>query len=243
MTSRSFSDCLSAEPVEKQLSTLSRRDRERLMRRHAMLDAARAVFAEKGYEQATLEEIAERAEFGKGTLYNYFEGGKQEILYAVVEDLFGQLCEVVHDFFRAPEQQGRPLRGVMRDFVWTVLVFFIEKRDLFHILMKEAHRMAFTPEHVAHMAELRQSVVDEVVPALDAAMANHTMRPLDPHAVAYSLIGHIHGHLAYMLTLCACTPEAVGEASSSPDAAADFISTMLFDGLVTRPEEPFTLSL
>ncbi|MEL6613746.1 MAG: helix-turn-helix domain-containing protein, partial [Bacteroidota bacterium] len=50
---------------------LSRRERERLARRAAMLDAATALFAEKGYASATLDEVAERAEFGKGTLYNY----------------------------------------------------------------------------------------------------------------------------------------------------------------------------
>ncbi|PSQ74919.1 MAG: hypothetical protein BRD36_01045 [Bacteroidetes bacterium QH_7_64_110] len=49
-------------------TTLSRREREQRRRRRIMLQAAQSVFAEKGYEQATLEEIAKRAEFGKGTL-------------------------------------------------------------------------------------------------------------------------------------------------------------------------------
>ncbi|NNE70602.1 MAG: helix-turn-helix transcriptional regulator, partial [Rhodothermales bacterium] len=48
----------------------SRRERERLARRREILDAARTVFAERGFVGATLEEIASRAEFGKGTLYN-----------------------------------------------------------------------------------------------------------------------------------------------------------------------------
>ncbi|TKX68113.1 TetR/AcrR family transcriptional regulator, partial [Halorubrum sp. GN11_10-6_MGM] len=66
--------------------SLSRRERERRRRRQAMLDAARAVFAEEGYADATLDEIAERAEFGKGTLYNYFEGGKEELFLAVFDE-------------------------------------------------------------------------------------------------------------------------------------------------------------
>ena len=206
-----------------------------------MLDAARAVFAEKGYEQATLEEIAERAEFGKGTLYNYFEGGKQEILYAVIEDLFVRLAEVVHDFFRAPAQQHRALRSVMRDFLLTVLTFFLDRRDLFSILMKEAHRMAFSPEHVAHMTQLRERVVDQIVPALEAAMSEGGMRPLHARGVAYSLIGHIQGHLNYILTVCPCVAAPEAEHALSPEAAADFIATILFDGLVTRPDHPFAL--
>ncbi|MDX1439230.1 MAG: helix-turn-helix domain-containing protein, partial [Rubricoccaceae bacterium] len=49
-------------------STPTRRDREREARRQAILDAALATFAEKGFEGSTLDEVAERAEFGKGTL-------------------------------------------------------------------------------------------------------------------------------------------------------------------------------
>ena len=206
-----------------------------------MLDAARAVFAEKGYEQATLDEIADRAEFGKGTLYNYFEGGKQEILYAVIGDLFERLADVVHAFFRAPEQQQRAVRAVLRDFVYTVLTFFFERRDLFSILMKEAHRMAFHPEHVIHLAGLRERVVDQIAPALEVAMARGSIRALDARTVAYSIIGHIQGHLNYMLTVCACMPEAHSHVSNSPEAAADFIATILFDGLVMEPDQPFTL--
>ncbi len=228
--------------MEAPAPPLSRRDRERQARRQAMLDAARAVFAEKGYEQATLDEIADRAEFGKGTLYNYFEGGKQEILYAVMDDLYDRLCGAVHDFFRAPEQQGRPVRAVMRDFVYTLLTFFVEGRDLFSILMKEAHRMAFTPEHGAHMAALRERVVDEIAPAIEAGMKQGSMRPLDARTVAYSIVGHVQGHLNYLFTVCACAPGAPQQAPTTPDAAADFIATMLFDGLVMQPDQAFTLS-
>ena len=46
--------------------SLPRKERERLARRLEIVRAARSVFAEKGFEKATLEEIAERAEFGKG---------------------------------------------------------------------------------------------------------------------------------------------------------------------------------
>ena len=44
-----------------------------------MLRSAKVVFAERGFHQATVDEIAAVAGFGKGTLYNYFEEGKQEM--------------------------------------------------------------------------------------------------------------------------------------------------------------------
>ena len=48
-----------------------RRDRQKLARRLAIERAARAVFAERGYDAATTREIAERADVSIGTLFAY----------------------------------------------------------------------------------------------------------------------------------------------------------------------------
>lgn len=53
-------------------------------RREQLLDIGRAVFAEKGFEAASIEEIAQRAGISKPVVYEHF-GGK-EGLYAVVVD-------------------------------------------------------------------------------------------------------------------------------------------------------------
>jgi AcrR family transcriptional regulator len=53
-------------------------------RRAQLIDVGRAVFAERGYEATSVEEIAERAEVSKPIIYEHF-GGK-EGLYAVIVD-------------------------------------------------------------------------------------------------------------------------------------------------------------
>src|SRR5690606_13469506 len=108
---------------------LSRRERERLMRRELMLSAARSVFAEKGYAEATLDEIAQRAEFGKGTLYNYFEGGKEEILFAIFDDLTNGLYRLIDETFNAKLLDERPFRDVFQTFIQTLLTFFRDHHD------------------------------------------------------------------------------------------------------------------
>ncbi|MGB1376015.1 MAG: TetR/AcrR family transcriptional regulator, partial [Rhodothermales bacterium] len=100
--------------MELQTDPLTRRERERLVRRHEMLRAAQEVFAEKGYNSATLEEVATRAEYGKGTLYNYFPGGKQEILLAIVERFHDELCAIIARSF--DEAQERPFRTSLEVF-------------------------------------------------------------------------------------------------------------------------------
>jgi AcrR family transcriptional regulator len=65
------------------MSGLRQKQKER--RRRDILDAAAQLLAAQGYEETSIEEIAERAQVGVGTVYNYFHS-KAELLMA----LFGQ---------------------------------------------------------------------------------------------------------------------------------------------------------
>ncbi|WPD23861.1 MAG: TetR/AcrR family transcriptional regulator [Candidatus Electrothrix aestuarii] len=64
---------------------LTRREREKQRQRRDMLDAAMKLFAEKGYHNASMQEIAEHAEFAVGTLYKFFKN-KEDMYKALVTE-------------------------------------------------------------------------------------------------------------------------------------------------------------
>ena len=59
----------------------SRRERERAVRESEIIEAAEKVFGQKGFENASMDEIALEAQFTKRTLYLYFEN-KEELYFA-----------------------------------------------------------------------------------------------------------------------------------------------------------------
>jgi len=59
----------------------------RLARRASMMEAARQMIAEKGYESITIRELAAACRVSVPTLYNQF-GGKDQLLAAAIEDHF-----------------------------------------------------------------------------------------------------------------------------------------------------------
>lgn len=63
---------------------LSRRQRYALTTKQAIVDAARELFAERGYFATTVEDIAARAEVAPATVYSS-TGGKQSLLAAILE--------------------------------------------------------------------------------------------------------------------------------------------------------------
>ena len=71
---------------------ISYRGSQKLERRQAILDAAKSLIATKGYERATIEDIASMARLSPATVYNYF-GAKLDLLLALyVEDR-----DIAHD--------------------------------------------------------------------------------------------------------------------------------------------------
>ncbi len=228
------------ETSEAALHELSRRERERLVRRQLMLDAARAVFAEKGYTDATLDEVAARAEFGKGTLYNYFEGGKEEILFAIFDDLYDALCRLV-DATLSPELvHSSPFRQVFEGFLTAIFAFFLDRQDQFMILMKEGHRMMFSdqPEKARYFQKQGERVIDVMMSGIEAAQAKGELRPFPSIAIANMIMGNVKGyHMHRCMEGCRDTP-ADGEANEmpSPEESARFLSTFLLDGMLARPD-------
>lgn len=66
------------------MKKVPRKEREKAARKEAIIDAAEKVIASKGFDNSTMDEIAEKAELGKGTLYLYFSS-KTSIYLAICE--------------------------------------------------------------------------------------------------------------------------------------------------------------
>ncbi len=75
---------------------------DRNRKREHILRAALSVFAEKGYDGATVSDIAERASVAKGLVYDYFESK---------EDLFGRLFDRVFGHLESDMEVPPPLDG------------------------------------------------------------------------------------------------------------------------------------
>lgn len=59
--------------------------------RDKILDAAEALFAEGGFHQTSVDQIARKAGVSKGLTYNYF-GSKEELLVAIIERTSGEMA-------------------------------------------------------------------------------------------------------------------------------------------------------
>lgn len=80
--------------------------RSQQRKREALVRAGTKVMSKKGIDQATMQEIAELADVGAGTVYSYFKS-KDDLAIAVLERLMYDLAlriEAVTDLFADPAQ-------------------------------------------------------------------------------------------------------------------------------------------
>lgn len=127
-----------AEPIDAGSDSgapaAGRRHRTRMtgtQRRGQLVDVARSLFAERGFDATSIEEIAQRASVSKPVVYEHF-GGKEGI-YAVVVD---REISILLDMITNALEQNRSRVRVER--VTLALLTYIEERtDGFRILVRD----------------------------------------------------------------------------------------------------------
>lgn len=88
----------------------SRREREKQRQRQEILAAALDLFAEKGYHNVSMHEIAERAEFAIGTLYTIFQN-KEDLYKALVLEECDTFEEALVQAIETPKDEIEKLRN------------------------------------------------------------------------------------------------------------------------------------
>ncbi|HEY1358516.1 MAG TPA: TetR family transcriptional regulator [Thermoleophilaceae bacterium] len=178
--------------------------------REQLLEAAAKVFAEKGFQAASVDEIARRAGFSKGAVYWHFES-KDDLFFELLEErLDGPLREAVTRFESAPaEVDMAPQADV-------VLSWLVEQqRDLVLLHAEYCLLAARDPRlrarYTSRQAELRRAYAraiearfehrgdpppkapEDVATTLIAAMQGLALEKLvDPEAVPSHLPSELH---------------------------------------------------
>ena len=205
------------------------KERAQEMLRTAILDAARATFAEHGYLGATVDQIAARAEVGKGTIYNHVQGGKAGLFVAVLGEHFDDLHTVAT--LRLEAEKGS-FRERYRAFAADVVAYFEAHRDLLRVHLREVPQLLAARgegEQAEALRARRDGLIEALVPPIEQAIASGELRPVPARLTAHVAFGTMIGTL--IRTVDECSDAATTDASG----VADYLTALLFDGVAASP--------
>ncbi len=113
--------------------TLRRKEREKAQRERLILKVAERVFAQKGFQGATIQEIAEESELAVGTIYDFFSS--KETLYSrIITSRLTEMREEVRGKTQGIEDVKNRLRAML-----CLQSAFIEKNKDFFIIFPRDH--------------------------------------------------------------------------------------------------------
>ncbi len=109
--------------------TISRKEKERETRKKLILNSALRVFKTKGLDHATMDEIAQEADFGKATLYYYFKS-KEEIFSTILIKGWTSLWDGIEDVVI---EENTPRRKFIK-IIKKIIELVNEDRPLYEFL-------------------------------------------------------------------------------------------------------------
>lgn len=184
-------------------------------KRQAIIEAGIKVFAQKGFHDARMEEIAVVAGIGKGTIYEYFTSKSylfQEIVVASVSAYFESLAAIDFNNVTFREHIQILLTGHLR--------FCIENKELTRIVFWDMEIMdAKLKEWGNNMRKEKQLRIIELI---NQGMASGEIRELDPQLLTLLMMGIFTAFWA---------PIAIDALTIDPAVAAQQITDIVFNGI------------
>jgi AcrR family transcriptional regulator len=189
-----------------------KRELTKVANRQAILDAAREVFGELGYETATVRDIIRRTGLAAGTFYNYYRS-KDEVYLALSAEGARQFAPLL----KAQRAQSADWSEFVRAAIGAYFLFLSDAHKSWlarrppEELVPHVH--GETPEMAAVFNEVREAIVEEIAmgraPAADPdyvaaaciAIARdvgermQTRRPIDTQGATEFAVAMIHGGL------------------------------------------------
>jgi AcrR family transcriptional regulator len=204
--------------------TSTRKEREREFKKQEILKAAIRIFATKGYDHATLEEIAEASEFGKGTLYNYFQN-KQEIYNAILTNIFQHFTSVI----KTIETETNDFQDFFSRLIKTMITYCVENPSEF-LMLSQTQFSTFSEDLNAIRQNFTKMIEDEQaiqLKVIKSGIKSGEIKKTDPQKLLDIIRGMVFGYVFHQLTCNKNTKLDI-------DKESKHIQTILFNGILAK---------
>ncbi len=157
----------------------------------SILEAAKYVFAQTGFAQTNVDDIAARAGVAKGTLYLYFQSKEQIYMAALLEDA-RQLDLLTRERIAA----GGSWEEKIRAYVEVRLEYMESHQEFLRIYLAEIRSAMLrgAPICPQYLETLRESET-QLTQVIAAAAATGQIRQVDPELTALTIVELTRGLL------------------------------------------------
>jgi AcrR family transcriptional regulator len=159
--------------------------------RKKLKKAALDVFAEKSVDAVTVEEITEKADVGKGTLYQHFED-KEEIVVTLVEEAVKHLIDRIRSYETAPET----LESMLEHLLNAHYGFSIDSREEFLLLFQGKLLLRLESDTLDELEEPYIQYLEEIEEQVSSYLSPR-IAPIKIRRLACAVAGFVFGFFSF----------------------------------------------
>ena len=161
--------------------------------RKKLKKAALDVFAEKSVDAATVEEITEKADVGKGTLYQHF-ADKEDIVIKLVEDAVNHLIGYIRSYDSAPET----LEDMLEHLLNAHYSFSVDSREEFLLLFQGKLLLRLESDTLDELEEPYLRYLGEIEDQISTYLSPR-IDPLKIRRLACAVAGFVFGFFSFAM--------------------------------------------
>ena len=187
---------------------IGKRDQTKILNRQQILEAAKNLFADKGFETTNVRDIIHESSLSPGTFYNYFQS-KEEIFEVLTDEIITEVREQIQDSYKNVKMDKAEIIKSLQKF--------------FQIFLGNPRLMKFLSRNQSYLRELRSKgrfddMLKDLEKALEDGVKSGMLPQLPVKIVAIAVFGAVFEIIATMVI----TP------NFAVDKAIETLSQLLF---------------
>lgn len=172
-------------------------------RRRQILEAAKEVFAERGYHSASINAIIKRAEIARGTFYLYFES-KSKVFDSILDEAIEELRTRLTSIELGPEHPSP--QAQLRANLERIFAYVLGEPLITQIFLSQGD--SADSEVADRVSDFWGQAASMVESSLRRGIDLGLVRPCDTALVAAALLGAVQGLVRHLLAVTEAPPLA-----------------------------------
>jgi len=197
----SFDEIVNNMKNKVKISKKSRSQKRARRTRRKLKEAALDAFSEKSIDAVTIEEITDKADVGKGTLYQHFED-KEEIVVTLVEDAVEHLIEYIRAYSSEPETLEEMLEHLLN----AHYEFSVEAKEEFMLLFQGKLLLKLESETLDELEEPYLRYLEEIENKVSKYLSPR-IDPIKIRRLACAVAGFVFGFFSF--AMIGMTPDEI----------------------------------
>jgi len=177
------------------MGSKERRERQKESLRQEILDAARDLFVNEGYENVSMRRIAEKIEYSPTTIYLYFQD-KSELLFNICEETFARLSSSLEAITR---EQDDPVTCLKRG-LFAYVEFGLQYPNHYRVTFINHPTHGVDKERYMHEGSMGMNAYNHLRLGVERCVQANKFRETDIDLISQSMWAAVHGVTAILIT-------------------------------------------